>query len=523
MRTLLIADDERNIRLGLRSMIERECPGGYRILLAADGEEAAALLEREPADIVITDIRMPKLDGLELIRRMAGQPSARPETIILSGYDDFEYAREAIKHNVKEYLLKPIVREELFGALRRAEADLARSESLQGRLRETERVREALRVNTLNYVLAAPALDEAEIARRCAEAGLQEFEPAYCVAAVDYAGHQRERVAVADFLRRAAREAGGKLFGLEDRDGHGVFVSDRPELFERLAAPEAGESAGAGVLAIGLSGPGSAIGGIRARYEEAKEALKHSLLLGAARPALIRHAEVRDRRRDLPSPAEDAGRLAVMLGTGRENEMKAILRRLFEPERIREAHISYLDEVSRCLNELVFDEAFRRYGEASVDILRMYREAASPYRFGSLHDYIRCVENLLLGLSDYAARLKTAHVEHREMARAVAFIEENYDKDLNMAIVSNHVSLNYSYFSECFKEYTGEHFVHYLKKVRIGKAKELLETTGDKVYEIARKVGFDNPKQFNRVFRELVGVSALEYRQQRESGRKAPR
>jgi two-component system response regulator YesN len=59
--------------------------------------------------------------------------------------------------------------------------------------------------------------------------------------------------------------------------------------------------------------------------------------------------------------------------------------------------------------------------------------------------------------------------------------------------------------------------------VRIGKAKELLETTGDKVYEIARKVGFDNPKQFNRVFRELVGVSALEYRQQRESGRKAPR
>ncbi|CAM3119977.1 helix-turn-helix transcriptional regulator [Paenibacillus sediminis] len=81
-----------------------------------------------------------------------------------------------------------------------------------------------------------------------------------------------------------------------------------------------------------------------------------------------------------------------------------------------------------------------------------------------------------------------------------------------MAMVSNHVSLNYSYFSQAFKDYTGENFVNYLKKIRIKEAKMLLEQTNDKIYEIGSKVGFDQVKQFNRVFRELEGISAVEYR-----------
>ena len=81
-----------------------------------------------------------------------------------------------------------------------------------------------------------------------------------------------------------------------------------------------------------------------------------------------------------------------------------------------------------------------------------------------------------------------------------------------MATVSNHVSLNYSYFSQTFKEFTGESFVVYLKRVRTQKAKALLEESDSRIYEISEQVGFESAKQFNRVFRELEGISAMEYR-----------
>jgi two-component system response regulator YesN len=98
------------------------------------------------------------------------------------------------------------------------------------------------------------------------------------------------------------------------------------------------------------------------------------------------------------------------------------------------------------------------------------------------------------------------------MKKALDYIEANYARPLNMAMVSNHVSLNYSYFSEAFKAYTGESFVLYLKKVRIRHAKTLLAGNLVKLGEVSEAVGFENSKQFTRVFKELEGISPGEYR-----------
>ena len=92
------------------------------------------------------------------------------------------------------------------------------------------------------------------------------------------------------------------------------------------------------------------------------------------------------------------------------------------------------------------------------------------------------------------------------------FVEENFRKDVNMAMVSNHVSMNYSLFSIAFKEYTGLNFVSYLKKLRIEEAKRLLETTEEKVQDIGRMAGFENDKNFLKCFKAACGVSPSEYR-----------
>nr|WP_301335078.1 AraC family transcriptional regulator [Holtiella tumoricola] len=98
------------------------------------------------------------------------------------------------------------------------------------------------------------------------------------------------------------------------------------------------------------------------------------------------------------------------------------------------------------------------------------------------------------------------------MKEALAYIKSNYEKDLNMAMVSNHISMNYSFFSQTFKEYTGMSFVNYIKDVRINKAKELLESTNKKVAEIGYAVGYENEKHFMKVFRSVTGISPTEYR-----------
>ncbi|RED64650.1 response regulator [Cohnella lupini] len=516
MRTLLIADDEQKIRLGLRAMIEREFADSYEIVLVSDGDEALAACKSTGADILITDIRMPGMDGVTLIKRLSDMPN-KPAILILSGFDDFQYAKEAIRHDVKEYLLKPIVREELFAALRRIEGELERKEQIHDRLEESNQYREALRTSTLNGILAKFAMEEDEVSTRCSEVGLDEFEPVYYVGIV-YGEHgKRERFNGEAYLQRTSEERGWKWLGLEDRDGQIVIVSDQLAIFEGLL--EYSIASGTEGIRIGLSGKGEKIGRIKACYEEAKQALKYRMLLDQSHSGLILYDGIRERKVAYVIPKETIRKLANMLGTDREKEMKALLLEVLDTSKLCEFHIGYLEGIVKALNELVFDQVFHSYGEASIEIFKMYKKAGNVYNFAGIRDYYHSVENLLLSLNDYIRSIKAIHIEHKEMSKAVQYIHEHYHQDLSMAIVSNYVSLNYSYFSECFKEFTGESFVNFLKKVRIDQAKKLLETTDDKVYEISKRVGFENPKQFNRVFREMVGVSAMEFRDNKLSHR----
>ena len=96
--------------------------------------------------------------------------------------------------------------------------------------------------------------------------------------------------------------------------------------------------------------------------------------------------------------------------------------------------------------------------------------------------------------------------------KTMDYIEENYAKDLNMAVVSNYISMNYSLFSYSFKQYTGSNFVNYLKEIRMREAKKLLTETDMKIIEISQAVGYDNEKHFMKIFKATCGVSPTEYR-----------
>lgn len=140
------------------------------------------------------------------------------------------------------------------------------------------------------------------------------------------------------------------------------------------------------------------------------------------------------------------------------------------------------------------------------------------YQFSQIDELMEELTGWMIGFHE---KIDTEFDDYRNKSRmeqAVAFIQENYATDLNMAVVSNHVSMNYSLFSYAFKEYTGKNFVNYLKELRVNEAKRLLAETNLRVIEISQRVGYENDKHFMKIFKSVSGVSPTEYRKNMQMG-----
>ncbi|MBB3126439.1 two-component system response regulator YesN [Paenibacillus rhizosphaerae] len=518
MCNLLIVDDEKNIRDGLKAMIRREFGDAYALHFAANGQQALQVMDGTEMDLVITDIRMPVMDGIELINRLQDQEPG-PDLVILSGHDDFQYAKAAIRCNVKEYLLKPIVRDELFRTLRRLDAERIRKGEIADQLRGTKALKENYAVSRLQYLFLQEGMDEHGIRDVVLQAGLDWLDAGGYAALVLVPERYRdsgwdEFTAYVDLM--IGWLPGERYIRFYDKDGKLVVFTDTAAPFNRLGEAIIRQSASA--IRAGISEQMSGAGEVKRAYQQAGRALKYFLFQNM--PGLIWSTELSGKRADYRIPLEDIRKTANLLGLDRDAELSRLLQHIFDIRTILQYDIGYLEGIGRAFNEHVFDQVFQTYGEESVDILKLHKQVGNLYNFNHFHDYFHGLESLIFLLSDYVKRMRSMHFDQNEIQRAIVYIEEHYHENVNMAVVSNHVSLNYSYFSHAFKEYTGETFVSYLRKLRIRKAKELLNSTDLKVYEISEQAGFENVKHFTRVFKEMEGVAPLEYRSQQEALRR---
>ncbi|CQR51525.1 response regulator [Paenibacillus riograndensis] len=511
-RNLLIVDDEENIRLGIRAMLEREYPGMYRYFFAEDGEEALQQLNQAAFDIMMTDIRMPVMDGITLIGRVQ-QLEHRPVVVIISGYDDFEYAKQAIRFGVRDYLLKPIVRSELRGTFSRLEQALKREQDINGMLSKATQREQDYRQNEMYYILMNIEIAGPELSERLDRAGLEDLQAGYVIGLIQEAEANGRTEGggvlysrIHEFLHT---EALAEEYHFLDKEGRSlVVIRDEQRLGKLL------EYLGQDRLLacqIGSSERMDKAEQFKTAYAQALKALRYFFLKSST--GLIRYSQIKDKPRNFEIPTEEIVKIGNMLGTGREQEMQALLSQVLDYRKMLLYDISYMEEISTAINELIFDKAFNVYGKEAVEIIKVYRQIGYLYNSPHFQDYYHGVENLLNRMNDFIKGIKSAHLNQREMKAALLFIEQNYNRsDFNLAMVSNHVSFNYSYFSSAFKEYMGMSFSQYIKKLRLVKAKELLENSAYKVYEVSAKVGFENPKHFNKVFREAEGISPLEYR-----------
>lgn len=499
MYKILIADDEKNIRLGIQAMINRKYPA-YETFIAGDGMEALASIKAIKPDIVITDIKMPHLDGIQLIKEME-HIEKKPALIILSGYDDFAYAKEAIRHQVKDYLLKPVNREELFKTLDTIIAELEASNHISN-----EHLND-YRASQLNYILLNPNLLKEDLAALFNKIQVDSYSEGYYVGIIN----QESELAGEDFLNKINQllPADSGTISFLDKDQRAVIISPDRQVFDHLKEQFGRDRYFA--FSLGISEKAEEINEFKTFYHQAENALKYHFLY--PRCQIINYDKIKEKQNPASVPTELINKIANMLGTEREKEIKSYLLHVMDFDVISSSSISYLENLNQEINEVIFKGFFARLGEESLETFKLLNKIGDIYNFPNFHEYVRALEDLLMRIHEYNKQMKSVYSEQKYMDRAIAYIRENYHKDLNLAVVSNYISLNYSYFSHMFKEFTGQNFVDYLKSVRIEGAKRLLKETDYKVFEISEMVGYKNPKQFARVFREIEGISPKEFRE----------
>lgn len=513
MISLLIVDDEKIIRRGLQSVIERQFPNLFNYRFAENGQEALELLSQEPADIMFTDIRMPIMDGIELLEQLQENP-VRPEIVLLSGYNEFVYAQKAIRFAVKDYLVKPVVREELFAVLERMMRDIRMREEQADKAGEDASI---VAAELVTQHLTQKDVGDAITQNKLKQAGFSLLDAGYTLGLLTRhgGGSQPSSTDAASFRNRIAELLQGHMDWMLTRDGEGgtIMIVRDPVMFYQLSERWK-LSVYESQLRIAISESVQGLEQVRWAYSQAKQTLKYSIVL----PELdvLDYTSISERNERHAVPVGLIQRLSNLMGMGRGNEMKQLLDQILDVRIISCCEIGYLERISQLLNEELFDKVFRIYGNRVLGLLRPYACVGHIGNFDRFEHYYAAVEQLLDSLDRFIQdRREQAPTEQNTMQKVLTYLQTHYADNLNMAVVSNHFSLNYSYFSHAFQEYSGESFSNYVRRLRLDKAKELLVHSDLKVYEISDQVGFENVKHFTRIFKDTEGITALEFRSQR--------
>lgn len=472
MYQILIADDERKDRNIIRILLERRYAGQFYLFEAENGGQALEILRREAVQLLLLDINMPGLSGIDVLHSL----ETRPYIIMLTAYDHFVYTQEALRCGARDYLLKPPVREEFYRAIDRFvqtwEHPVLQSRSVFTRelARQLmyyggrEKIEGLLEMAGVQGRLALCGLLTPETAREDRDALLDEVENVLGRCPAEYAAAPwRGGTAVFLFCRRG--EDAPAALELLARLTHGL-ESDLRVAMEIRTGPVAPVPDGYPETFLRLAGPADDRG-------------------GAALPP-VRQAELEQavRRRDFGRIMETLRpQLEALDGFGDENVIKYQLLtalsqcgRQFQPQGDNQTGSQYLSGLIGARGQEQVAEFATRYVQW---LLRECRGGGRP-------------------------RNSTVQL-------VLEKVREDCSRPWSMDSLADSLHVNAYYLSHLFKEYTGQCFTDYLADRRIERAVELMRTTDLSLARIGEQVGYSDPNYFSRVFKKRKGVGPREF------------
>jgi len=539
---VIIVDDEYVIRDGLMSF-KWERLGFTPSGSASDGEEALKLMEADPADLIITDIKMPIMDGIELSEKVSSMYPAC-KIVILTGYKEFDYVQKAIKSGVIEYLLKPIDLFELERLILKIKDNLDAEhqaaeliESYQKRLKESlplaaenllrriveEKVTNLLEIeesmNLLEIYLERPFYSCAVLRINVPE----EYESRLEQINTALSACLNEQINVSSlghFYFDSLTEA-VILFNFELEDNKEPtfdFLTMQTEkicnavkdTLKKEGLPYPGICMGIGniynnILYLSLS------------YRQACNVLQRRFFNEKAETFYAWKEKISYLQIMSNYPYDKENLLINATLDGNKEQCLEFLNSFWDDLMIIQNR-GDPNHFKNAINQLLsmLERRLVKHGTT----LREIADAGSPFmefidRSPTVSRLRESIQQLFMEACDAITEINNSvkSSSHAAVKEAIKYINEHYNEKITLNELADRVFLNSSYLGIQFKKETGRNFVNYIKEVRIEKAKELLKGIDMKVYEISEIIGYQDYKYFREVFKALTGLTPLEYRQ----------
>ncbi len=522
-KKVFFVDDEIVIRENIRACIDWEKEGFDYCGDAPDGEYALPLIEEHRPDILITDIKMPFMNGLEL---SAIVRKRLPDTkiVLLSGHDEFEYARQALRLGVEDYCLKPFgsadIIQLLYGLSDKIDREAAHKAKLES-LAQSLTVKEQDAREQLIAKLCGGFIASAEACEWAAELGIPLIARHYGVVVTDI---RPQEAGVMDPGTTAAAEAG--LEALLSRhvsflqwkrsrsETVWVLQSESLSVMQALLQllPEAVKTLEQNhfcAVSFGLGTVQDRLQGVHASFLDAEEDKYGRKLAEQHRSHLMELSASSDGGMLL-----DRESFIAFLASGASRRAEEEIRKFAAGLQSIDWHSSLLGYF--VLSDATF-EAIRK-ARALFRASGVTQEAIE--RLNARIHAVKSWDEALAYLTDLAElfwkwRAESAGKYGELIAQVKAFVQTNYAQEgLSLQDAADRVSVSPSHLSKVFSQETGGTFIEFLMMTRIRKAMELLRSTNEKSYEIAHRVGYNDPHYFSNLFKRVTGMTIREYRKQ---------
>lgn len=515
MYKVLLVDDEINILEGIAKMVDWESYHAVLIGKAYHGQMAFDMIMNDPPDIVITDIKMPGLNGVELIEKVhTFHPNIK--FIILSGHDEFEFAKTAMQFGVKYYLLKPSNRIKIGEALKEVILEI-KQESMRNEFIENikEKFKEVIPFAKKQFlseyiVNKSFGMREWNYYQQLFEMQPIDGKVRLVVMIIDDKHDFKQLFALKEIMLNVVTK--DMIVHLSTTIGDRIVILLEDQLLEALLTKikevkDLFNQYYHMKFTTTISNPAS-IEYVQRMYKETNNCLTLRFYLGNG--SIITMNDLQKYRTDLKNIQFDYENIIFSLKSGNEEQVQYYIDEFFDI--IERANLEVNIVKSYCLELLM--SIIRQAKSEDIEVL--FAQITHFQEFETLEEIKTFIEQLSqeLALQNYN---ETRQTQHNIIQKVIQYIEDNIsDELLSLAQIADHVVyMNPDYLGRLFKKEVGVNFTTYLIELRIEKATGLIkQLDAVKVFEIANRVGFgNNPRYFGQVFKKHTGVTPTAYKQ----------
>ncbi|WNR42086.1 response regulator [Paenibacillus roseipurpureus] len=528
MPSLIIVDDEAIFRKGIRLMIAEMQSDWYVIDEASDGAEALEKMEALQPDLLITDIKMPRVDGIQL-QYIVKERYPHVACVVVSGYNDFQYARESLRLGAKDYLMKPFQREELYALLHKLQEEWHLEQKPTKENGKDLLLQNQMRQHVLTGLLTGNVHHgETELLENVG-ISLPHTYISCLIAKLDRDSVTDERyyqlnpalfsVYIQQFIQESLNESlhsyvfihhENEVVALINHDSLDTIVAEIEHITNQIRKDIRVQSNF--TLTFGLGSPAKDLESISKSYKEAGLALLYRLVIGGDR--LLSNESVTEIAMEKQErQAADWQALNQFVQEGdlanvhqqTIHYVSALCQQWKDPEIIHQQICKMLLHFYELAVNLAIVKQWLQHTEVKQVLVDIYSYSSSK----ELTE--RC-QQLLGDLTQCIANRKKKFVTS-PIEIVVRYVEEHYAESITLNMMAEIVYLSPSYLSSLFKSKQGLSFIDFLTEKRIEKAKSLLLYSDEKIQSISDSTGFTNIRHFNRVFKTLTNRTPSEFRE----------